>query len=183
MLPVCCMEDQIKLAFCAQHQRKGKKKLIILFITILMCFTITKRSNSESSSGKFLHRSTRTLLTEERPTGDIIFSIIRVVSNLWLQIIPSLVRSDHRKFVDTLGRPLYTDWKKHVSKVSNPFKILIRLRQHVVCDFHWITLFRTDQIEKYAGCKENWSSPSEVTFSCVAKVSPGKTQLKIVILC
>ena len=91
MLPVCCMEDQIKLAFCAQHRRKSKKKLIILFITILMCFTITKRSNSESSSGKFLHRSTRTLLTEERPTGDIIFSIIRVVSNLWLQIIPSLV--------------------------------------------------------------------------------------------
>ena len=72
MLPVCCMEDQIKLAFCAQHRRKSKKKLIILFITILMCFTITKRSNSESSSGKFLHRSTRTLLTEERPTGDII---------------------------------------------------------------------------------------------------------------
>ena len=56
-----------------------------------MCFTITKQSNSKSSSGKFLHRSTRTLLTEERPTGDIIFSIIRVVSNLWLQIIPSLV--------------------------------------------------------------------------------------------
>ena len=90
MLPVCCMEDQIKLAFCAQHRRKGKKKVIILFITIVMCFTITKRSNtgSESSSGKFLHRSTQTLLTEERPTGDIIFSIIRVVLNLWLQLIP-----------------------------------------------------------------------------------------------
>ena len=39
-----------------------------------------------------------------------------------LQITPTPAGSEHRKFVDTFGRPLFTDWKKHVLKVSNPFK-------------------------------------------------------------
>ena len=42
--------------------------------------------------------------------------------NIFLKVTPTPSGSDHRKFVDTFGRPLYSDWKKHVSKVLNPFK-------------------------------------------------------------
>ena len=43
--------------------------------------------------------------------------------NIFLKIIPSQAGSDQRKFVDTFGRPSYTDWKKHVWTVSNPFNV------------------------------------------------------------
>ena len=41
-------------------------------------------------------------------------------SKLMLKIAPSLAGSDDRKFMDTFGRPLYTDQRKHVPKVSTP---------------------------------------------------------------
>ena len=49
-----------------------------------------------------------------------------------------------------IGRSMSQKFQIPLKLFSNTW-----LRQHVVCDFHWITLFRTDQIEKYAGCKEN----------------------------
>ena len=47
--------------------------------------------------------------------------------NIFLKITPTPSGYDHRRLVDIFWRPLYTDWKKHVSKVSNPFKNMVFL--------------------------------------------------------
>ena len=44
--------------------------------------------------------------------------------HIFLKISPTQAESDHRKYVDTSERPLYTYWKNHVQRVSIPISIL-----------------------------------------------------------
>ena len=62
--------------------------------------------------------------------------------NIFLKITPTPAGSDHRKFVDTFGRPLYTDWKIHVSKVLNPFNNQVHsLKLACLQAFCWWSFF------------------------------------------